>query len=152
MATAPGSNDQSEGGLSFGAEDFMALGLGSIAKIHRWTQYKHHVNIAKFTSFYGGTPETCAEIWKDLMEHSDPLVNVGNKGKPTHLLLALRFLWKYQEQIDIAQFFGIQSEKTVGKWIRIYVVKLALLLQSKVSHSCHHSCHHRDDKQSTTIS
>jgi hypothetical protein len=119
----------------FGAEDFMALGLGTIAKIHRWKQHKTHASVAKFVKFYGCTPETCAQVWKDLTEHPDAEVNVGSKGKPSHLLLALRFLWKYQEQSDLAQFFGIQTEKTVGKWVRIYVGKLALLLQSKVSQS-----------------
>jgi hypothetical protein len=119
----------------FGEEDFMALGLGTIAKVLRWKQHKRHISVAKFTKFYGATAATCAEMWKDLTEHPDPSVNVGSKGKPKHLLLALRFLWKYQEQNDIAQFFGIQCDKTVGKWVKIYVTKLSLLLQSKVSRS-----------------
>ena len=120
--------------LPFGTEDFMSLGLGTIAKIRRWKQHKHHVSTAKFVKLYGATPETCSEVWKDLTGHPNAIVNVGSGGKPQHLLLALRFLWKYQEQSDLAQFFG-QTEKTVAKWLRIYVVKLAILLQSKVSHS-----------------
>jgi hypothetical protein len=112
------------------AEDFMALGL-SIAGYDLWKSYKLEANIERFKKHYGVTPTTCADVWRDLKISTDERIHVGKKGKPANLLLACRFLFKYDTQTDLGSFFKIRSDKTVGKWCEIYVSKLALLLRSK---------------------
>jgi hypothetical protein len=42
-----------------------------------------------------------------------------------HLLLAIRFLWRYEVEKDLGKHFGIKSPKTVRKWVHYYLPRVA---------------------------
>lgn len=108
-------------------EDFFALGL-ELAGHSKWQQYKHERNLERFKEDYGVIPETCCRIWEDLRTS----FRLEKKAKPKHFLLAIRFLFKYEDESDLCRFFGIRSKKTVRKWWKIYVRKIEEILESKV--------------------
>jgi hypothetical protein len=62
----------------------------------------------------------------------DPTVRLPEHAKPMHFLLAVRFLWKYHEERDLARYFGMRSKTTAPKWWKIYVIKIEKLLDRKV--------------------
>jgi len=125
---------------AFSTEEFMALGLETGGH-PKWRDYKHERNIDRFKEDYGVTPQTCHDIWEDLRnfdaeiecldEHKSP-VRLEKGAKPLHLLLGIRFLFKYQEQRDLCRFFGMRSPKTMSKWATLYVFKIERLLDMKM--------------------
>lgn len=107
----------------------MRLGL-EIAGEYKWMTYKHHCNLDRFTTYYGVDPRTCARVWEALRTSNDPEIKLFRKANPMHLLLAIRFLWRYEMETDLGKFFGIKSPKTVRKWVRYYLYRVKLLLPS----------------------
>jgi hypothetical protein len=113
------------------SKTFLSIGL-TIAGFDRWMMYTEAANNRRFVQHFGATPPTVADIWNAMIVHTDTNCRVEANTDPKYLLLGLRFLWTYHTQASIGSFFGIQSEKTVRKWIRMIVSKLAALLQYKV--------------------
>lgn len=109
---------------AFTEADFLQLGLET-ANHPKWRQYKDHCNIKRFKKAYGMTPVTCADVWATFRDlPPDHPSRIGKRADPVHLLIALRWLWKYETEADLGRFFSL-TEKTVTKWIRIYVKKMA---------------------------
>jgi hypothetical protein len=110
---------------------FMELGL-EIGGHALWRTYKHEANIKRFKEAFGVIPETCVLLWDALRNSMDATVRLQKKDKPIHLLVAIRFLWTYHEEYDIARFFSFRSVVTGRKWWKIYVKKIEKLLDRKV--------------------
>jgi len=112
-------------------KDFTSIGL-TIAGFDRWRMYTEAANNVRFVQHFGATPATVSEIWNAMLVHPDIDCRVDANTNPKYLLLGLRFLWTYHTQGSLGNFFGIRSEKTVGKWSRMIVLKLAALSKYKV--------------------
>lgn len=115
------------------AHEFMELGL-ELAGYKRWKRYKEKANIQRFKSHFGPLPKSCENIWIDLQTTTDAACRIESDADPKHLLLGLRFLWKYQTEDDLGAFFQMTS-KTVRKWSHVYARKIQLLLPNKVRDS-----------------
>ena len=76
----------------------------------------------------GPTPLTSSEIWNALVQAE----KLTKTSKPVHLLLAFRYLHKYDTQIDLGQFFKISSHVTITKHCKNYVGLIASLLITKM--------------------
>jgi hypothetical protein len=116
---------------SITAVEFMGLGL-EIGRHTRWRTYKLEANVKRFKEAFGVIPETCVLLWDALRNSMDATVRLQKKDKPMHLLVAIRFLWTYDEEYEIARFFGFGSANTGRKWWKIYVKKIEKLLDLKV--------------------
>jgi hypothetical protein len=112
------------------AIEFMELGL-EIGGHAKWRTYLHHTNIKRFKQAFGVIPETCVLLWDALRNSMDGEVRLKKKEKPKHLLVAIRFLWTYDTEYDLARFFGI-CEQTARTWWKFYVTKIEKLLDGKV--------------------
>lgn len=108
---------------SFAAKEFLALGLETVG-YDRWESYKEDANIKRFRQHFGVDPQTCEEVWSDV-KRSMP------GAKPKHLLLGLRWLWKYDTEADLSPMFDM-SEKTVRKWTKQLVSEIMKLLPEKM--------------------
>jgi hypothetical protein len=114
------------------AIEFMGLGL-EIGRHTRWRTYKHEANVKRFKEAFGVIPETCVLLWDALQNSMDTTVWLQKNDKPTHLLLvAIQFLWTYDEEYEIARFLSFRSVVTGRKWWKIYVKKIEKLLDRKV--------------------
>jgi hypothetical protein len=113
------------------AIEFMGLGL-EIGGHTRWRTYKHEANVKRFKQAFGVIPETCVLLWDALRNSMNATVRLQKNDKPMHLLVAIRFLWTYHEEYDIARFFSFRSVVTGRKWWKIYVKKIEKLLDRKV--------------------
>jgi len=113
------------------AIEFMGLGL-EIGGHTRWQTYKHEANVKWFKQAFGVIPETCVLLWDALRNSMDATVRLQKNDKPMHLLVAIRFLWTYHEEYEIARFFSFRSVVTGRKWWKIYVKKIEKLLDRKV--------------------
>jgi hypothetical protein len=113
------------------AISFMGLGL-ELGLHTKWRTYKHDQNINRFKADFGIIPESCVLLWDALRNSMDPTVRLPGNAKPMHFLLAVRFLWKYHEECDLARYFGMRSKTTARKWWKIYVIKIEKLLDRKV--------------------
>jgi len=109
------------------SQDFLGMGL-EIAGHSKWEQYKLDRNVERFKVAFGVIPETCASIWQDLRRRE----KINKQSDPRHFLIGVRFLWKYEEEADLARFFGIRTHQTVRKWWKIYVQIIESLLDEKV--------------------
>lgn len=67
-------------------------------------------------------------MWNDLRDAE----KIRKKDKPMHFLLALRFLFVYENETNLGQFFGIRSRNTVGKYVKMWVKRIQSLLKAKV--------------------
>jgi len=113
------------------AIEFMGLGL-EIGGHTRWQTYKHEANVKRFKQAFGVIPETRVLLWDALRNSMDATVRLQKNDKPMHLLVAIRFLWMYHEEYEIARFFSFRSVVTGRKWWKIYVKKIEKLLGRKV--------------------
>jgi hypothetical protein len=113
------------------AIEFMGLGL-EIGGHTRWQTYLHEANVKRFKQAFGVIPETCVLLWDALRNSMNATVRLQKNDKPMHLLVAIRFLWTYHEEYDIARFFSFRSVVTGRKWWKIYVKKIEKLLDRKV--------------------
>ena len=109
------------------ADNFLSAGLDIVCKHQNWRQFKHHCNIDRFKEAFGVIPETCVLIWDDLRAAND----INSKSRVKHFLLAIRFLWKYENETDLGRVFDM-CPKTVRKWWKHYVPKFERLLDPKV--------------------
>jgi hypothetical protein len=114
------------------AAKFMAIGL-DLAGFKNWRGSNERTNIRRFTGRYGPTPLTCENIWDDLQTSPNEACRINNSivQRPPLLLLALRFLWAYPTEENLAAEFQM-SPKTVRKWAALMVMKIHLLLPQKV--------------------
>jgi Helix-turn-helix of DDE superfamily endonuclease len=94
----------------------------------RWRYMQEETNIGRFKDAFGAMPLTCHQIWTALRDAG----KLAKTSKPVHLLLALRYLWKYDTQTDLGQFFHISSHVTVSRCVKEWVKLIASLLQSKM--------------------
>lgn len=118
--------------VDFSAEKFLALGL-SAANVD-FGNHNHRRNRNDFRSFFGCSAEACQKIWLELQLSTIPECYIdGRTSNPLHLLLGLRFLWKYDNERDLGSFFRIKDPKTIGKWAHAYARKLSLLLPNVMS-------------------
>ena len=62
----------------------------------------------------------------------DQTVRLRKKDTPKHLLVAIRFLWTYDEEYEIARFFSFRCYNTGRKWWKFYLTKIEKLLELKV--------------------
>jgi hypothetical protein len=108
--------------------DFLEIGLEQ-AKVAGWKRCLRETNIERFRKFYLVTPATCAATWKDLNEAGD----ICKKDNPAMFLLGVRFLFVYENETNLGNFFGIKARNTVGKYCKIWVEKIRKLLIKKVS-------------------
>lgn len=111
----------------FLAQEFLGLGL-TTANYPNWNNYLPHTQLYRFRKHFGVSPQTVADCWRMLRDSDDDDIRLEKNAKPMHLLLACRFLWKYDTEYDLGSFFSIKSPKTVGKWCRDYVGKMSKLL------------------------
>lgn len=116
---------------SYGKKHFMRLGLELMGD-YKWMTYKHHCNVDRFRTYYGVTPRTVGRLWHRLRISNDPDIRLGIKADPKHLLLAIRFMWRYEVEEELGKPFGIKSPKTVRKWVRDYLGRVAKLLPSLI--------------------
>jgi hypothetical protein len=121
---------------SMTAIEFLGLGL-EIGGHQRWRTFKHDANIKRFKEAFGVIPETCVLLWDALRNSMDATVRLRKNDKPRHLLVAIRFLWTYGEEYEIARFFGFGSKNTARKWWKFYVKKVEKLLNRKVRKQLH---------------
>ncbi|CAB9516751.1 hypothetical protein SEMRO_804_G204910.1 [Seminavis robusta] len=121
-----GSVDQTTA-KAYSARHFMNLGL-RYARFPNWKHYKESRSIERFKQHFGMKPETVADCWLLLRESNDPDIRLEKKAKPKHLLIAIRHLFKYHTEADLASFFNIKTEKTVRKWAKLYVKRISRLL------------------------
>jgi len=115
----------------FTEQAFLQIGLES-ARYDNWDQCQNNTNTGRFKKQYGVTARTCADLWS--MLRSQPVGDVCRleiDAKPIHLLVACRWLFTYDSEDRIGSFFGIKSQKTIAKWVRHYVCKIASLLPKK---------------------
>ena len=108
------------------ADDFLILGL-ELGGHDKWRSYKHHCNIDRFKEDYGIIPQTAHLVWDALRTAS----LIDNNSKPKHFMIAIRFLWKYEDESDLKRFFKL-TEKTVRKWWKHYVFRIEQLLDAMV--------------------
>lgn len=113
--------------IAFSKRQFLQLGLESFGD-WKWATYKHHCNVERFRGYFGVTPRTCARIWHELRSSSDGRIRLQKNADPKHLLLAIRFVWRYEVETEAGQRFGIRSPKTVRKWAKDYAHRISLLL------------------------
>ena len=120
----------------FSARDFLKLGLET-ANYPKWESYKESTLLGRFKKHFYVTPQTCADAWE--MMRNFPVGNesrLEEDARPVHLLLACRFLFTYGTEDELASFFGakhrLRAPKSVAKWCKIYVRKLAGLLEKKM--------------------
>lgn len=114
---------------AFGKKQFMRLGLEHAGE-YKWMTYKHHCNLDRFRTYYGVTPRTCARLWHYMRDSNDPKIRLYKNANPSHLLLAIRFCWRYEREKELGMRFQIRSEKTVRKWVKFYLNRMRLLLPS----------------------
>jgi len=113
--------------------EFMQIGLETAGYV-RWRDYEMETNIRNFRAHYGPLPKSCMQMWSDMQESENEDCKLEPDAKPVHLLIALRFLRKYPTETDLASFFRM-TEKTVRKWVHIFVKKISLLLPNKMPRS-----------------
>ena len=77
----------------------------------------------RFNSFFGATPEVCNIAW-DLILAED---NIPKGGRKEHMMWALRFLKTNETENVLAGILGGIDEKTLRKWIDIFVRRLSNL-------------------------
>jgi hypothetical protein len=111
----------------FSKKEFHAFGL-ELAGHPQWKAYKHHCNIDRYRQAYGVTPKTVARVWHELRTSNDSQAKLPTNSEPIHLLLSIRFLWRYEVYEDLGRFFGIQSPKTVKKWLWDYLQRIRRML------------------------
>ena len=109
---------------------FLQIGL-EMDGFTRWKSYKYTANLKRFTDHYGMLPSTVAKVWQMLRDSNVPAARLEKNAKPTHLLLALSFLWNYETEQGYSRDFKM-TKKTGRKWHWIYVRKIAALLPSLV--------------------
>ena len=115
--------------IVFDESQFLELGLKT-AGFKKWQTYKHHTNIRRFKKAYSAVLRTAADMWEALRtEPPDSLAHIGIEAKPIHLLIALRWAFKYDTEDDLGNFFGVTA-KTAAKWSK-YIAKRAAILQEK---------------------
>jgi len=115
----------------FSKKAFMALGL-ELSKHRNWRKCKHHCNVDRFRQAYGVTPKSAAQVWHMLRTSADLSCKLPINADPMHLLLAIRFLWRYEVYEDLGRFFEIKSPKTVKRWVEFYLPRVAYLLASLI--------------------
>lgn len=108
-------------------DGFLEIGMHE-SKVFGWNHCKKSTNIDRFKKFYCVSPLTCATMWNDLRDAE----KIRKKDQPKHLLLALRFLFLYENETNLGQFFGIRSRNTVGKYVKMWVKRIQSLLKAKV--------------------
>ena len=113
------------------AQGFLNLGLLQ-AGYGNWQQWKANSAMQKFKQHYGVTPQTCADVWRELEQSTNPVARVGPADNPLHLLLAIRFMFTYDTEADLSSFFGIRSHQTIREKCRIFCHKIQLLLRPRM--------------------
>ncbi|CAB9500472.1 hypothetical protein SEMRO_84_G044950.1 [Seminavis robusta] len=125
-----GSEDPSRARI-FSAKHFLNLGL-RYGRFPNWKSYKESRCIQRFKQHFGMQPQTVADVWQKLRDSDNLDIRLKKNAKPKELLIAIRHLYKYHIEADLAMFFRIKTEKTVRKWVKRYVKKIALLLPELV--------------------
>ncbi|CAB9512025.1 hypothetical protein SEMRO_514_G158140.1 [Seminavis robusta] len=110
----------------FTAHHFMVLGL-KYARFPNWQRYKPKRRIHRFKQHFGMKPQTVEDVWRLLRNSDNPDIRLPKKAKPKELLIAIRHLFKYHTEADLAMFFNIKTEKTVRRWANRYVRRISLL-------------------------
>ena len=83
-----------------------------------------------FRGFFGACPESCLGILSD-MQTAVPLeYRIGNPN-PIYFLMTMNWLSTYKKESELAGLFKL-DEKTVRKWIWIYVRAIQALKAIKV--------------------
>lgn len=112
-------------------DQFLVTGL-RIANYRSWQRCQAETNQERFRRAFGAVPLTVAKIWDDMRSSMDERIRLQQNANPLHLLLALRFLAKYQSYIDLGSYFHIQSQTTVQKYIKYYVPRLSYLMEQRL--------------------
>ena len=108
-------------------DEFLAIGP-EIAGYDRWKKYKRECNIKRFSSTYGPTPLTCAEIWEDL----HMLGELDKYSKPREMLMAVQFLFKHSTEDDTCRFFKLGCRTTARQYVEKWTAKIQTCLQLKM--------------------
>jgi hypothetical protein len=123
--------------------DFMSLGL-EWAGFMRWKNHKHETNLEHFKGWYGASPKSCERIWFDLQTTIEEEFRINSDANPLHLLLTLHFLKSYQTELILSPTFSM-TEKTVRKWIGVYMAQVG---SEKVAENRHRRRHAPSDEAS----
>lgn len=116
--------------------EFLKLGLSYVGfEEHRQENANAAANVVRFRSTFGVDPETCSSILVDLQEEVD--VNgktIMKNPRASFLLMALYWMRSYNTEIILSGIFRRQ-EKTVRKYLRMYVNSIQALALKKVKHT-----------------
>lgn len=113
----------------YGNNDMLEQGLQAIG---------HHVvgedreNYHNFKASYGASPAATSTIWKDLWDSNNAEITIGPESKLLHFFWALHFLRAYPLERNLAAYFR-SNRKTIMKWAKLYITKISLLKNQKVS-------------------
>jgi len=122
--------------MALATNDFLEIGL-KIGGHTKWKTHKESANVQRFKELFGVTPATCSSIWNDMIgANAEDDCHIDNDANPVHFLLAVRFLFRYEREKDLARMFGT-APKTMRPWQRLYVWKLQALLQKKARDTSH---------------
>ena len=113
------------------AMQFLGLGMTQ-CKYLIWATWLLSSAEQKFREAYGVTPQTAADIWRDLHGTDIPEAVVGDGDNPYHFLLAIRFLFTYDTEGDLSIFSSISSHQTIREKCRVYARKMQLLFRANM--------------------
>jgi hypothetical protein len=109
---------------------FMGLGLELVgytkANMERRSE---RTNIDAFRHHFGVIPQTCEDMWVDIVANNESPIK--SKKDPVFFLLALRLLWTYDTGENLSPIFHM-SKKTISRHAFKWVDKICLLLDNKV--------------------
>jgi DDE superfamily endonuclease len=116
-------------------EQFHRLGLTVIHRIQELpSDFKattHGIKYQRFRQFYGVDPETCTQVLRDI-QHIPPASHRISKPDESLLLMALEWLRTYKAFTELQGLYAIKTDKTIRKWLRVYVQAIQALKSSKI--------------------
>jgi hypothetical protein len=92
---------------------------------------KNSKKIEYFCSFYGASPATCSNIFRDIQVLDIGVAKI-QEVKVKYFLMALWWLYRYQTEVSILPTFKVKSEFTVRKWTWAYCKAIQALKATKV--------------------
>lgn len=111
---------------------FDRLGQGLMHRI--WRENPSTVDTRRFRSFFGTSPDVCSTLWRRLYP------TMSQPGFATkHLLWALNFMKCYQTEAVASSAVAQCDEKTLRKWVWIFVESIGNL-QRQVASRCDMEC------------
>ena len=90
----------------------------------------HKTNMIRFMDTYGAHPESLAAIFNDLRSTEIPEAHMPNPDV-THFFMSLNWLKSYDTYYSMVARWKL-DEKTIRKWVMIYIPKIQALKRKKI--------------------